>query len=101
MDNNVINQIRSISQYQSRSGAVAPTAATKAQAEFMTIFYKEILKQVFTTPKVGLEEEESGFNTTISAMNSDLMAEKLAEHMVQNALASNQWALPTAEGKAE
>jgi Rod binding domain-containing protein len=83
------------------SQLIAATAgrpnSTKVQTEFMTIFYKELLKQVFTTPKFGVDEEEGGFGSSLTAMNSDLMAEKMAEYMVKNALASNQWAVATPE----
>ncbi|MCU0641385.1 MAG: hypothetical protein MUC35_04790 [Candidatus Margulisbacteria bacterium] len=77
------------------SGAPVGATATRrqqAEVEFMTIFYKEMLKQVFKTPRLsGEDEEESGFSSALTAMNSDLLAEKMAEQMVKSALANRQW----------
>jgi len=48
----------------------------KAEEEFLALFYKELLKQVFTPPKFGLENEDnSSFSNTFT---SDLLVEKMA-----------------------
>jgi Rod binding domain-containing protein len=95
-----VEQINTLNGYQAQPGQVSRAAANAGvQAEFMTIFYKEMLKQVFAAPRIGEDDEPSGFNTTITALNSDLMAEKMAEHLVKNALAGNQLALVA--GRAE
>lgn len=59
----------------------APRA--EARQEFLTIFYKELLKQAFKAPDLSLGESEQE-NAFVSAFNSDLMVEQLARELVKN-----------------
>ena len=82
--------------------AANAAASTKAQSEFMTIFYKELLKQVFKTPNFSVADEEekrSGF----ASFNSDMMVEQLAELLAakQSWVLSSQQLLGSAESRAD
>lgn len=102
MEGLTTNQIGSLAQYRALGGAVplAPTRNEKVQTEFLTLFYKEMLKQVFTTPAFG-GAEESGFANPAALVNADLMAEKMAEHLVKSAQASGQWLPAAGESEAK
>jgi len=75
--------------------AVSPraAAAAKTQREFATIFYKEIMKQVFKAPNLSAEEPAEG--DLLSSFNSDIMAEQMANQFVDQLLEQQQW-LPAA-----
>lgn len=81
-----------------RSIAGNGRADGKVQTEFLTLFYKELLKQVFKAPDLSMGEKDEKNNNLMSAYNSDLMAEKMAEMLAQKAIASQQWSLPGAQG---
>jgi len=76
--------------------AAGTAASVKVQNEFVTIFYKELLKQVFKTPDFSIGDNEKESNV-FSAFNSDMMAEQLAQQLAQKALLSQQWVLPAGE----
>ena len=62
----------------------------KVSNEFLTIFYKELLKQVFKTPDLSLgnsADKESRFST----FNSELMVDQLAEQLAKNAAFQPSW----------
>ena len=61
--------------------------ADVAKAQFLTIFYREILKQVIKPPDLSGGEDDSGMHT----FNSDMMVNQLTELMVKKAINSKQW----------
>ncbi|OGC11420.1 hypothetical protein A3K48_02775 [candidate division WOR-1 bacterium RIFOXYA12_FULL_52_29] len=56
----------------------------QVKEEFMTMFYKEMLKQTLKMPKLGPAEEE-GASKTYSVFTSDILIEQLARQMVSAA----------------
>jgi Rod binding domain-containing protein len=56
--------------------------ASKAKEEFLTIFYKELLKQAFKTPKFGMGEEEN--DSFSNVFTSDLLVEKMALELARS-----------------
>lgn len=70
----------------------------KVKQEFLAIFYKELLKQVFKAPDLNPGEEDKG-NDLVSSFSSDLMVEQLAEQMAKKASIGPQWLTPSGEGK--
>lgn len=64
------------SQGYAETNATSNIAGQKAKQEFLAIFYKELFKDAFKGPKIGLEEKE---NVSFSSVySSDMMAEWLA-----------------------
>ncbi|MFH1389791.1 MAG: hypothetical protein ABIH56_03605 [Candidatus Margulisiibacteriota bacterium] len=72
--------------------AVAQAASTglsreeQVKEEFMTMFYKEMLKQTLKMPKLGpAEEEGESSQATYSAFTSDILVDQLARQMASSA----------------
>jgi len=64
---------------------ISPDKAAAVQEEFLAIFYKELLKQAFSAPKLSmLGEDDEQNNTFTSAYSSDMLIEELAKVMVKN-----------------
>ncbi len=63
-------------------------SAAKTKEEFLAIFYKELLKQVFKPPKFGFGEEEN--NSLTGVFGSDLLVERLALELAQSGAFSAQ-----------
>lgn len=70
----------------------------KIKDEFLAIFYKELLKQVFKAPDLSPGEEDKE-NNFVSSFSSDLMVEQLAEQMAKKAAIGPQWLTEAGEGK--
>ena len=66
------------------------THSEKAQQEFMTLFYKEMLKQAFKPEDLNGDEEPQE-NSFISDFKSDIMVEQLANEMVKNGALRPNW----------
>lgn len=86
-----------VKNYSQIMPAARSAASAKVKDEFLAIFYKELLKQVFKTPNLSLGEENEQ-NNSLTSFNSDLMVEQLAQQLARDAFAGMQW-LPTEEGK--
>jgi Rod binding domain-containing protein len=56
--------------------------AAKVKEEFAALFYKEMLKQAFKAPDLSMGDEESG-QSGFSAINTDLMIERLASELAK------------------
>ena len=70
--------------YSSMLPAAQAAAAAGAKEEFLTIFYKELLKQAFKAPDLTLGgEEQSAESAFYLAFNSDMMVEQLAAKMAR------------------
>jgi len=64
--------------------------SAEARTEFLTIFYKELLKQVIKAPDFSLDDEDKKDNL-ISSYNSDVMVEQLARELAKNAATRPNW----------
>ena len=78
-------------------------AAARAQGnnsqvgqEFLTLFYKEMLKQTIQAPALTFDPDKNEAETFFSAFNSDIMVEQFARQ-----LAANQAAQPGPAAVAE
>jgi hypothetical protein len=69
--------------------AARAAASARVSEEFLTIFYKELLKQVIKTPNLSFGEEKESNNFT--NFNSDLMVEQLAQQLAKNAAFTLPW----------
>lgn len=69
-------------------------ASTEAQDEFLTIFYKELLKQAFKVPDLSLGEENQ-----FMIYNSDLMVEQLARELVKSGSLRPEWVSAIGSGR--
>jgi|GEM_PF-1149925 len=68
----------------------------KVKEEFLAVFYKELLKQAFKPPKLGMGEDESSF---MSTFGSDIMVEKMALELAQSGAFSARDLFPPEVGK--
>lgn len=79
---------------------LAASKVQKVKEEFLTYFYKEILKQAIKMPDLSLGENEN--NSVSKIFTSDLMAEKLAQELVQSGAFSPAALFPSiAENRTE
>ena len=71
----------------------------EVQKEFLTIFYKELLKQTFKAPDLSFDtdQEKEEKNPFLSSVGSDAMIDQLAQEMASRA-ALGTGVLPGAEG---
>lgn len=84
-----VNPLINPSNIWSALPALSAGAPQKVSEEFLTIFYKEILKQMVKTPDLSLGSEDS--NTTFSSFNSDLMVEQLAKQLAKDQAKNLSW----------
>ena len=62
------------------------------QDEFLTIFYKELLKQTFKAPDLNpLGEDQESDGNFVSAFRSDLLVEQLAQELVKSGQLRPDW----------
>ena len=66
-------------------------AANQAKTQFMVIFYKEMLKQVFKTPDLSIGGESEENKSVLTTFNSDVMAEQMAQQLASNAQLSRTY----------
>ena len=60
-----------------------------ASEEFLTVFYKEMLKEAIKAPSFSYDpEENSDANSFFTAYNTDIMIEQFAKQLAKNQLAS-------------
>ena len=94
------NQIKALNPLTGVAPAARAAANNKVRDEFLTIFYKELLKQVFKAPNfnpTGNSEENGQVNEFNfgTAFGQDLMLDQLAEQLVKNAKLNAQLIAPT------
>ena len=63
------------------SQAVDDIEREKIKDEFLAIFYKELLKQSFKAPRLGMTDEETSLAGTFSA---DIMMDQMALQLAQS-----------------
>lgn len=95
----MINQINPVS-YGQLFPAVQAAASSKASDQFLTIFYKELLKQVIKTPNFSPADDEDSGSAFASSFNSELMVQELAEQLAKRAALGPSW-IPPATGEAK
>lgn len=75
---------------------VGAAGSQKVKEEFLAIFYKELLKQAFKPPKLGIGDEENSLSTTFG---SDLLVERIALELARSGAFSTDDLFPTGLGK--
>ncbi len=85
----VVTAYNRLSQYNQMAGPDA--LRTKTGQEFLTIFYKEMLKQAIKPPSLAYEPEDQEKNNLFSDLNTDIMVEEFAKQLVKNQLARPGW----------
>lgn len=58
-------------------------AAEKVKTEFLSVFYKEMLKQAFKVPNLSPNGEEKE-NNYVTSITNDMLIEQLAQEMLKN-----------------
>jgi hypothetical protein len=77
-----------------RLSQVVSAAGANSQAgeEFLTIFYKEMLKSAIKAPSFSYDpDNKSEAETFFSAYNTDLMVEQFAKQLAKNQIARPGW----------
>jgi hypothetical protein len=67
---------------------------SRAGEEFLTIFYKEMLKEAIKAPSFSYDpdnKDKSETGTFFSTYNTDLMVEQFAKQLAKNQLARPGW----------
>jgi hypothetical protein len=68
-----------------------------AKQEFLTMFYKELLKQSIKAPNLsGSGNEDEGSSAIFSSFSNDVMVEKLANELARKAVNQMGWVAPEA-----
>lgn len=83
----MFQQVGRVSGYEQRQ---------KVNEEFLAIFYRELLKQAFKPPKLGLGSEN---NSLTGAFSSDLLVERLALELARNRAFSADTLFPSGLGE--
>ena len=91
-----ISQLSALTTYNrlSQFNQAAGTGAlnSKTGEEFLTIFYKEMLKQAIKSPSLAYDpDNQEGENNLFSDLNTDIMVEQFAKELVKNQLARPGW----------
>lgn len=95
----MVNQINPVS-YSQILPAVQAAAASKVNDEFLTIFYKKLLKQVIKTPDFSPADDDEDNHSFVSSFNSELMVQELAQQLAKKAALGPSWLpSPTVEAK--
>lgn len=72
--------------------AAASGVNSRAGEEFLTIFYKEMLKEAIKAPSFSYDPENgSETETFFSTYNTDLMVEQFAKQLAKNQIARPGW----------
>lgn len=70
-----------------------PTVRAKVKDEFLALFYKELLKQAFKPPTLGMGSNEN--NSFSGVFSTDLMVEKLALELARSQAFSAESLFPS------
>ncbi|MGB9613667.1 MAG: hypothetical protein ACPL4K_05815 [Candidatus Margulisiibacteriota bacterium] len=65
--------------------------SSKVKEEFLAIFYKEILKQVFKSPDLRLGDNEQKSMDLVGSFGSDLMIDQLARELARKGSFDAKW----------
>jgi len=96
---NVYSPVVTPGQAAGRAIAAGESRAVKTKTEFMAIYYKELLKQVFKAPDLKIGDDEDNQNSAFTAFNSDVMVEQLAQHLAERSAAAPAWTGPRSAGE--
>ncbi len=83
----------SISYAELAAAAARAERTEAAKKEFLTMFYKELLKQAIKTPNLSLGDPDQEENNISSSYGSDLLVEKLAGQLAEKAASQINWQL--------
>ena len=90
-----IGQLSALATYnrlsQMDQAAGAGALNTKTGEEFLTIFYKEMLKQAIKPPALAYDPDNQDEQSLFSALNTDIMVEQFAKELVKKQLARPGW----------
>ncbi len=88
-----IGQLSALTTYNRLNQSAAGTSAlnTKTGEEFLTIFYKEMLKQAIKPPSMTYDPDNQDGNSLFSDLNTDIMVEQFAKELVKQQLARPGW----------
>jgi hypothetical protein len=76
----------------SRQAAGVSGVDSRAGEEFLTVFYKEMLKQAIKSPSFSYDpDNKSGTEAFFSTYNTDLMVEQFARQLAKNQAARPGW----------
>jgi hypothetical protein len=78
-------------------GAASEAERSRVKEEFLAVFYKELLKQAFKPPRLGVSDEENNSMTT--TFGSDLLVERLALELAQSGAFSAENLFPSEIGR--
>jgi len=78
-------------------GAASEAERSRVKEEFLAVFYKELLKQAFKPPRLGVDNEENNSMTT--TFGSDLLVERLALELAQSGAFSAENIFPPEIGR--
>lgn len=74
--------------------APAAGGAARVKEEFLTVFYEQLLKQVFKAPDfnpAGNNDEDNQGSSFTALYANELLARTLAEQMAKNTVKNGQW----------
>ena len=77
-----MQNVLAVKNYQS-VGSLGKAGEQRVKEEFLALFYKEIFKQAFETPELGVWKNE-GSSSYSRAVSSDMMAEWMAMKMASS-----------------
>jgi hypothetical protein len=87
---NAITALQNYNQLERTAGAGGADA--RAGEEFLTVFYKEMLKEAIKAPSFSYEPDDKSENEAFfSAYNTDLMVEQFAKQLAKNQVARPGW----------
>ncbi|MDD5593674.1 MAG: hypothetical protein PHG97_02890 [Candidatus Margulisbacteria bacterium] len=87
-----VSAVSSLNNFQQIARAAAANGASaKVSEEFLTIFYKEMLKQAVKSPALSYDPEKKDENSFFSAFNTDIMIEQFAKQLAKDQIARPGW----------
>jgi Rod binding domain-containing protein len=95
-----ISPLTALANYNRLSQAAAASGVnSRAGEEFLTVFYKEMLKEAIKAPSFSYDpDNKSETETFFSTYNTDLLVEQFAKQLAKNQIARPGW-LPAEEVK--
>ena len=78
--------------------AAQAARSSKVSEEFLTIFYKEMLKEAIKSPDLSFNgDKDQNNNSFFASFNHDVMIEQFAKQLAKDQLSAPGW-LPVREG---
>ena len=87
-----VSPLSALATYNRLSQAAGASGVnSRAGEEFLTIFYKEMLKQAIKAPSFSYDPENKDENNFFSVYNTDIMIEQFAKQLAKNQVARPGW----------